>query len=1050
MRVKSLDHRIDMKSNICAFAILFFLCRLSVAQSKQPAVSLQEGQLVYAQDTLGNRVPDFSYAGYKSSEESIPQVATQVWVSWKAGDQTARIQKALDHVSNLPLKANGFRGAVLLESGIYEIAGGLVIRESGVVLRGSGSHDSGTVLLGTGKVRETLIRVVGENDAILSDGADVMNDYVPVGAMTLQVNQVEAFKTGDLVRISRPATQEWISALQMEDFGGQTGYIGWKPGERNVQWDRVITRISGNEVTIDVPITTALDKSFGGGTIHRVSWQGRIENVGIEHLKLESTYDKSNLKDEQHRWMAITFEHVRDAWVRQANFQHFAGSAVAIWNTASRITVEDCKSLDPVSEIAGQRRYTFFTEGQQCLFQRIYSEYGYHDFATGFMAAGPNAFVECQSVLPHSFSGAIDSWSSGTLFDIVNVDGGALRYSNRGMEAQGAGWTAANSMFWQCTAALVDCPAPPTAMNWAVAVWAQFSGDGYWHEANGFIKPRSLFYGQLADRIGHKVLDRARLLPLTTEASSSPTLEQAAAYAAESYNPKPQLKDWIDAARLQNPVVTERGGARDVDEIKPIRTSEVKPTGRALAVRNGHLVFGDVLATGARQTVQWWRGNVRPYDASKAGEHATRYVPGRIGKGHTDDLKEMTDALKARNVTILDHNYGLWYDRRRDDHERIRRMNGEVWAPFYELPFARSGEGFAWDGLSKYDLTKYNDWYWRRLSEFTGLAEEKELVLFHQNYFQHNILEAGGHYADFPWRTANNVNDTPFPEPVFYAGDKRIFMAEQFYDVSEPAYRQLHESYIRQCLNNFDDRNNVIQFISAEYTGPLSFIEFWLDVIKDWQQETGKEVLVALSATKDVQDAILSDSVRAPLVDVIDIRYWWYGVEDQDSITLYAPEGGKSLAPRQHARLVKTPKETFHSTYRAVLEYSQRYPEKAILHNTQRSSAFGWAVFMGGGSLMDIPKISDERFLRDAIGMGAYTSTVSAYLMRDVQSGSQIIYPKKSGQIGVDLTSYRGAFEVFIVNARTGEAMAKRQNLAGKQKYSFEISDGDILWVHRK
>ena len=87
-----------------------------------------------------------------------------------------------------------------------------------------------------------------------------------------------------------------------------------------------------------------------------------------------------------------------------------------------------------------------------------------------------------------------------------------------------------------------------------------------------------------------------------------------------------------------------------------------------------------------------------------------------------------------------------------------------------------------WD-LSRYDLTRYNPWYWRRLGEFADICDQRGLVLFHQNYFQHNILEAGAHWADFPWRPANNINETGFPEPPLYAGDKRIFMAEQFYDV---------------------------------------------------------------------------------------------------------------------------------------------------------------------------------------------------------------------------------------------------------------------------
>src|SRR3546814_1301468 len=44
------------------------------------------------------------------------------------------------------------------------------------------------------------------------------------------------------------------------------------------------------------------------------------------------------------------------------SFSHFAGSAVDLLETAKRITVEDCKSLLPISEAGGQRRNTFRSE----------------------------------------------------------------------------------------------------------------------------------------------------------------------------------------------------------------------------------------------------------------------------------------------------------------------------------------------------------------------------------------------------------------------------------------------------------------------------------------------------------------------------------------------------------------------------------------------------------------------------------------------------------------------------------------------------------------
>jgi hypothetical protein len=307
--------------------------------------------------------------------------------------------------------------------------------------------------------------------------------------------------------------------------------------------------------------------------------------------------------------------------------------------------------------------------------------------------------------------------------------------------------------------------------------------------------------------------------------------------------------------------------------------------------------------------------------------------------------------MERENIIAIDHNYGLWYDRRRDDHERIRRINGNVQPPFYEQPFARSGIGTAFDGLSKYDLTKYNDWYWMRLKQFADEADKKGLVLLHQNYFQHNIIEAGAHWADSPWRPANNINDTGFPEPPPYAGDKRIFLAEQFYDISHPVRQKLHKAYIRKCLDNFKDNNSVIQLISEEYTGPLHFVQFWLDVIAEWEKETGKHPLIALSATKDVQDAILSDPERAKTVDIIDIRYWFY----RDDGTLYAPEGGLNLAPRQHARLVKPGRASYESVYRAVKEYRDRYPGKAVTYYADGYLQYAQAVYDAGGSLPALP-----------------------------------------------------------------------------------------------
>ena len=84
-------------------------------------------------------------------------------------------------------------------------------------------------------------------------------------------------------------------------------------------------------------------------------------------------------------------ENAQNAWVRRVEFRHFAGGAVALWENTKWVTVEDCISLEPVSEIGGYRRHTFFTQGQLTLFLRCWSERGRHDFAVGHCAAGPES-----------------------------------------------------------------------------------------------------------------------------------------------------------------------------------------------------------------------------------------------------------------------------------------------------------------------------------------------------------------------------------------------------------------------------------------------------------------------------------------------------------------------------------------------------------------------------------------------------------------------------------------------------------------------------------
>ena len=878
-----------------------------------------------------NGVVDFSYAGYMANEQALPNVPVKVVVTPAAGDDGQRIQAALDYVGRLQPDAAGIRGAVLLEPGDYEVAGQLVIKTSGVVLRGSGPSENGTRLIAPGQDRRILIRILGRDDKSFGPAVPI-TESTSTGSATLTLSAVNGLKPGDPVFVTRASTEDWIVAMNMSKiWNAQKAPRAWKAGELDIVWDRQVKSIEGTKVILDAPLSMDLDPDGTSGTVTPYTWPGRISQVGIENMQLVSAYEKELTKDEEHAWMGITMENARDAWVRGVTFRHFVGSAVSIWESVSRVTVVDCESLEPVSENGGWRRHTFFTAGQQTLFLRCYSEYGRHDFSVGHCAAGPNAFVHCDARMALEDSGPIGSCATGVLYDNVNIDNDALRLGYRGTELQFVGWSAVNCMLWQSTASRLDCYKPPQGQNWAIGCWGMFEGDGYWAAFNEFVSPKSLMQDLVERRIGEEAGAFIGDGIIHPPGSTRPSVDQAQMMASNSNRPAPQLTEVINNSRKQYALSLETEQAASIDTIikqhPDLLPAKTEPATKQLALVKGQLTIEGKPVTGRTMDTYWWRGSAVPQSIAfkQASPELVRFVPGRIGKGWTDDLNALTTQLANDGYAAVYQHPGLWYDRRRVDHERVRRMDGEVWIPFDEMPFARSGQGTAWDGLSRYDLTRYNPWYFNRLRTFAQLGERKGLVLLNNHYFQHNILEAGAHWADFPWRSANNINNTGFPEPAPYAGDKRIFQAHLFYDVTHPVRRKLHEAYIRHHLDVLSDCPNVIHMTSGEYTGPMPFTQFWLDTIGQWERETGKQVLTALSCTYDVQEAILDDPARAAVVDIIDIRYW----SPQSDGTGKGPRGGINLSPRQQG--FGNSGNNRQGFKAAVKRYQERFPDKAVI-----------------------------------------------------------------------------------------------------------------------
>ncbi len=522
--------------------ILCFFSVLSYSQQWQSAIVHFDDNdlLVYESDSEGNKIPDFSYAGFKGGgielPASVPVVKTLSPIS---GDNTSQIQNAINEAAFMPMDTDGFRGAILLQPGIYRIEGTIKLNNSGIVLRGSGEGDdslTNSILYGIGNSpnqRTILIAGGGSStkwsNQVSGTKTNIIDDTVFVGDRNFGVADASKYAVGDNIIIYHPCTQLWLQAINFggthsDDPDSEPGVdVPWSVGSQPLIFNRYITKIDGNEITIDAPVFNTLIKNLAQSYIYKYTRSGIKTNIGIENLRID--IETKGGTDEAHAWNAIDLFQIEDSWVKNCTMIHFGQSGVRT-NTASRITVEECSALDPVSIITGERRYNFqvYTASQQILFYKCRATNGRHHYmSNGMSLTSGCVFLDCTSSGAYASSEGHRRWSMGLLYDnLVELDGPRaglnarlLGLYNRGNYGTSHGWAAANSVAWNCDMHNGDLivQKPPLAQNYAIGCFGKnvtgISPPASFDEPSGFIEgtnkdslnPRSLYLAQLDERL---------------------------------------------------------------------------------------------------------------------------------------------------------------------------------------------------------------------------------------------------------------------------------------------------------------------------------------------------------------------------------------------------------------------------------------------------------------------------------------------------------------------------------------------------------------------
>jgi len=452
-------------------------------------------------DANGDTIMDFSSAGYMGGGVALPAVSVEKTLTPSGGDDTSAIQAAIDAVSALPLQA-GVRGAVLLKAGTYTLAGTLRISASGVVLRGSGVGASGTVVMAQSSA-DFVLRIAGSGNAAVGTALAITDAYVPSGASTFHLSDGSAFAAGDAVFVQRPVTSAWVTFMGMTGLttsdGGPQTWIA--PGTVH-QWDRVVTAISGNQITVDAPISDSIDSKYiTGASIAKFTYPGRISQVGLEDIEFDSP-----ARSATEQFSFVRVDAVADGWIRNVVDHNFT-NGIWLGPAVKRFTVIDTTvTHDPTTYTTSEAPFDFWIDGQQTLVFRSTSAGGNKIwyYATQDDTRGPNVLLNFIGTGTTSHVVGHQKWATGALVDSATITGG-VTFGNNGDLGAGEGWSMGWGVVWNSVSD-VGVMAPPGGMNWAIGdTGAELDTTppvGTYESMNSPIAVKSLYLAQLCERLG--------------------------------------------------------------------------------------------------------------------------------------------------------------------------------------------------------------------------------------------------------------------------------------------------------------------------------------------------------------------------------------------------------------------------------------------------------------------------------------------------------------------------------------------------------------------
>jgi hypothetical protein len=501
----------------------------AMVQAAELPCSLVGGgpELKYIKTEKGDQICDFSYAGYGGGGVAFPTSSNKKTVSVTSGEASDAIQSAINQVASMPL-VEGVRGVVELSTGTYNCSKTIAIKTSGIILRGVAG---GTVMKLTGKPH---IGIEIAHEVTTGDGKDskkkakaesggegkakglgkplkIADQYVPSGTRVLTLEQMTGVKVGDTIEISRDATKGWIHFMGMDNLMDGGKLETWMKEDRAITCLRVVKAIKGKEITLDVPLTDAIDSRFlekSPATVTEVEAPKRITKCGIEGIRIDAPAPVGDWRDPQ--FIGVIINNSQDIWLKNVGMKNTFPD-IQVGEDSARVTIDSMKSEHP-GEIKQSEKSNGYASYVRLLGSQILMNRCSLSGDNAFYISTSNTTSTLNVVLNSLFqgNGSIQphmTWSTGLLLDGCKLNQGEIIIRNRGKAGSGHGWTMGWSVVWNCSAKSITVEQPPGATNWCIGSSGKYDVEEKWKSTWLFMKgssvtPASLYLAQLRARLG--------------------------------------------------------------------------------------------------------------------------------------------------------------------------------------------------------------------------------------------------------------------------------------------------------------------------------------------------------------------------------------------------------------------------------------------------------------------------------------------------------------------------------------------------------------------